>query len=108
MDRGTPVEIVVGAVEELRREGCRVVEVAGRPVGVISVGEEFFAVADRCPHMGASMCAGSLAGTYVPSAPHELFYGLDQRFIGCAWHGWECPLDCGRWRLEPPRFCLKT
>src|SRR3954447_6117744 len=63
------MEVRLGPAAELRRQGCRIVEVDGRPVGVISVGEEFFAVHDRCPHMGASMCAGTLSGTLLPAAP---------------------------------------
>jgi nitrite reductase (NADH) small subunit len=102
------VEVRVGAVDDVRREGCRVVQVHGRPVGVISVGEEFYAVADRCPHMGAAMCTGSLNGTLVPSAPHELVYGLDQQVIRCPWHGWEFDLETGRSLLEPRRYGLKT
>ena len=35
--------------------------------GVISVGEEFFAIHDRCPHMGSSMCTGSVSGTLLPA-----------------------------------------
>ncbi len=102
------MELEVGAVDDVRREGCRVVDVDGRPVGVISVGEDFYAVADRCPHMGASMCTGSLSGTLVPSAPHELVYGMDQRVLRCPWHGWEFDLESGRSLLEPRRFGLKT
>jgi len=102
------VQIRVGAVDEVRRDGCRVVEVDGRPVGVISVGEEFFAVSDRCPHMGASMCTGSLGGTMVPAAPHELVYGMDDRVIRCPWHGWEFDLETGRSLLEPRRYGLRT
>jgi nitrite reductase (NADH) small subunit len=102
------VDVPVGPADDVRREGCRMVSVAGRPVGVISVGEEFYAVADRCPHMGASMCAGSLSGTFLPSAPHELVYGMDQRVLRCPWHGWEFDLESGRSLLEPRRFGLKT
>jgi 3-phenylpropionate/trans-cinnamate dioxygenase ferredoxin subunit len=102
------VEVVVGAVEDVRREGCRIVEVSGRPVGVISVGEEFYAVSDRCPHMGASMCAGSLGGTFVASEPHELCYGMDDRVLRCPWHGWEFDLETGRSLLEPRRYGLRT
>jgi nitrite reductase (NADH) small subunit len=102
------MQVRVGAAEELRREGCRVVDVEGRPVGVISVGDAFYGISDRCPHMGASMCAGSLDGTLLPSAPHELVYGLDQRVIRCPWHGWEFDLESGRSLLEPRRFGLKT
>jgi nitrite reductase (NADH) small subunit len=102
------MEILVGAVEDVRREGCRVVEVDGRPVSVISVGEEFFAVSDRCPHMGASMSTGSLGGTLVASAPHELVYGRQDRVIRCPWHGWEFDLESGRSLLEPRKVGLKT
>jgi nitrite reductase (NADH) small subunit len=102
------VEVRVGAVDDVRREGCRVVSVAGRPIGVISVGDDFYAVGDHCPHMGAPMCSGSLSGTFLPSAPHELVYGSHQRVIRCPWHGWEFDLESGRSLLEPRRFGLKT
>jgi nitrite reductase (NADH) small subunit len=102
------MEIRVGSVAEVRRVGCRIVDVDGRPVGVISVGDEFFAVYDRCPHMGASMCTGSLSGTFVPAAPHELVYGMDDRVLRCPWHGWEFDLESGRSLLEPKRFGLTT
>jgi 3-phenylpropionate/trans-cinnamate dioxygenase ferredoxin subunit len=102
------VEVRVGSVEEVRRAGCRVVDVNGRPVGVISVGERFFAIHDRCPHMGASMCAGSLSGTFLPAGAQELVYGMDDRVIRCPWHGWEFDLESGRSLLEPDRTGLKT
>jgi nitrite reductase (NADH) small subunit len=102
------MEVRVGTVAELRDAGCRVVQVDGRSVGVISVGEEFYAISDRCPHMGASMCTGSLSGTLVASGPHELVYGMDDRVIRCPWHGWEFDLESGRSLLEPKRVGLRT
>jgi 3-phenylpropionate/trans-cinnamate dioxygenase ferredoxin subunit len=101
-------EVQVGSVDEVRREGCRIVEVAGRPVGVISVGEEFYAVGDRCPHMGASMCTGSLGGTFLAAPPHELVYGMDERVIRCPWHGWEFDLETGRSLLQPEKIGLRS
>jgi nitrite reductase (NADH) small subunit len=102
------MDVHIGPVEEVRRDGCRVVEVDGRRVGVISVGQEFFAIADRCPHMGASICAGSLSGTFVPAGPHELVYGMEDRVVRCPWHGWEFDLESGRSLLEPKRVGLRT
>jgi 3-phenylpropionate/trans-cinnamate dioxygenase ferredoxin subunit len=102
------MQVRVGTVAELRREGSRIVEVGGRRLAVISVGDSFFAIDDRCPHMGASMCAGSLSGTFVASDPHEYVYGLDQGVIRCPWHGWEFDLATGRSLLEPRRVGLKT
>jgi nitrite reductase (NADH) small subunit len=102
------MEVRVGTVDEVRRDGCRVIDVEGKPVGVISVGEEFFAISDRCPHMGASMCTGSLGGTFVAADPHEYVYGKDDRVIRCPWHGWEFDLESGRSLLEPRRVGLRT
>jgi nitrite reductase (NADH) small subunit len=98
----------IGDADEVRRDGCRVVEVEGRPVGVISVGEAFYAIHDRCPHMGASMCTGTLGGTFVAAGPQELVYGMDDRVIRCPWHGWEFDLASGRSLLEPDRVGLRT
>lgn len=102
------MDVRIGPVDDVRRDGCRVVEVDGRRVGVISVGDEFFAIADKCPHMGASICAGSLSGTFVPAGPHELVYGMEDRVIRCPWHGWEFDLESGRSLLEPKRVGLRT
>jgi 3-phenylpropionate/trans-cinnamate dioxygenase ferredoxin subunit len=96
----------IGAVDDVRRDGCRIVEVNGRQVGVISVDDEFFAVFDRCPHMGAAMCRGTLSGTFLPGPPHELDYGKHERVIRCPWHGWEFDLETGRSLLEPDRVGL--
>ncbi len=102
------MEVLIGSVEDVRRDGCRVVQVEGRPVGITSVGSRFYAISDRCPHMGASMCTGSLSGTFLPSRPSELDYGLDDQVIRCPWHGWEFDLESGRSLLEPKRFGLRT
>jgi nitrite reductase (NADH) small subunit len=103
-----PVDRWVGTLEELRREGCRVVEVDGRPVVVLSVDDELFAVSNRCPHMGAPMSAGSVGGTLVSSAPQAFVYGRHQRVLRCPWHGWEFDLESGRSLLEPQRVGLRT
>ena len=102
------MEHPVGSVEELQRERCRVVEVDGQRIGVISVGSEFFAVRDRCPHRGAQMCQGSVSGTLVASTPQDFVYGRHNRVIRCPWHGWEFDLDTGRSLLEPDRVGVKV
>lgn len=98
----------IGTAEEVRGAGCRVVEVEGRPVGVISVGDAFYAIHDRCPHMGPSMCRGTVSGTFLPAGAQELVYGKHDRVIRCPWHGWEFDLETGRSLLEPGRYGLKT
>jgi nitrite reductase (NADH) small subunit len=108
MDGRVRVRHRVGTVSEVRSDGCRVVELDGRPVGVISVDDEFFAIYDRCPHMGASMCAGTVCGTFAATQPYDLVYDRHDRVIRCPWHGWEFDLATGRSLLEPNRIGLKT
>ncbi len=84
------------------------VDVDGRRIGVLSVGDEFFAVRDRCPHRGAPVCEGIVGGTLVASPPHEYVYGRHDRVLRCPWHGWEFDLDTGRSLLEPDRVGVKT
>lgn len=98
----------VGTVEEIRAARCRVVQVNGKPIGVIAVGEHFRAIYDKCPHMAASMTAGSVNGTFMPAGAHELVYGKHNDVIRCPWHGWEFDLETGRSLLEPDRVGLKT
>ena len=98
----------VGSVEELRRERCRVVEIDGQRIGIISVGADFLAVMDRCPHRGAQLCQGSVSGTVFASTPQEVSYGRHSRVIRCPWHGWEFDLDTGRSLLEPDRIGVKV
>ena len=45
-----------------RAEGAvRMVEIGGRRIGLYRVGDELHALADRCPHRGAPLCAGRVA-----------------------------------------------
>jgi nitrite reductase (NADH) small subunit len=102
------MEHPVGPAEALRREGCRVVHAEGRRIAVLSVGDRFFAVRDRCPHKGASLCQGTVSGTFLPSAPQEYLYGMDNSVIRCPWHGWEFDLETGRSLLEPNDVGVKV
>ena len=102
------MEHPIGEAADLRADGCRIVDINGRAVGVISVDAEFFAIHDRCPHMGASMCQGTVSGTFAPADPYELVYDRHDRVIRCPWHGWEFDLETGRSLLEPERIGLKV
>jgi nitrite reductase (NADH) small subunit len=91
----------VATVEELRAAKRLVVDLGGRSIVVLSVGDRFYAVRDRCPHRGAALCEGTVNGTFVASSPQEYRYGMDESVVRCPWHGWEFDLDTGRSLLEP-------
>jgi nitrite reductase/ring-hydroxylating ferredoxin subunit len=97
-----------GSAEGLRDEGCRVVTVRGQTIGVLSDGDRFFAIRNRCPHKGAPLCEGTVGGTLVASRPNEYVYGMDGRVLRCPWHGWEFDLMTGRSLFEPSRVRVKV
>jgi nitrite reductase (NADH) small subunit len=82
-------------VEEFPMGRFRVLELAGRPVGVVRTEQGFFAVRNRCPHQGANICAGTVSGTMVPSRPFEYEYSEETLVVACPWHRWEFELETG-------------
>ena len=85
----------VGSVEEFEENRFRVFEIAGRPIGVVRRGEEFFAVRNRCPHQGAEICGGRVSGTMLASSPGEYRYSDAEPVLACPWHRWEFRLADG-------------
>ena len=98
----------IGPVEELQGEGCHRVQVGGRQIALFSVGGRFYAVRDRCPHKGASLCGGTIGGTFLASSPQEYLYGQQDQVLRCPWHGWEFDLESGRSLLEPNDVSVRT
>lgn len=90
-------------LEELPPGTRRSVVLEGRAIGVLNVAGTLYALRDTCPHQGASLCRGTIGGTFLPSAPHEYVYGLEGRVLRCPWHGWEFDLTTGRSIFAPDR-----
>ena len=76
--------VLAGAVEDWADEPCRVVRVGDAPVLVLRQGEEFFAIDNRCPHMGFPLHRGDV---------HD---GL----LDCHWHHARFDITCGA-TLDP-------
>lgn len=85
----------VGAVADFEQDRFRVFDLGGRPVGVVRTAQGFYAVRNRCPHQGADICAGTVAGTMVPSKPLEYEYSDATIVVACPWHRWEFELATG-------------
>jgi len=74
-----------------------IVDVEGRSIGVFNVAGQFFALHNRCPHVGGALCEGPLTGTTLPAQQRgEYVYGREGRILRCAWHGWEFEVETGR------------
>jgi NAD(P)H-dependent nitrite reductase small subunit len=80
-----PEIIEVAPAEEIRDGQSKVVEVHGEEVAVFRVGDEFFAIANECPHHGAALCEGYLR----------------DKTVFCPWHGWQFDLPTGNCLTVP-------
>lgn len=67
------------------------VEVEGRAIALVLDDGVYYAIDDNCPHQGAPLCDGLVAG----------------KTITCSWHGWQFSLEDGRW-MDSPRIKIGT
>jgi nitrite reductase/ring-hydroxylating ferredoxin subunit len=85
----------VARVDEVPERGGLVVAVGGVEIGIFRVGARLVAWRNVCPHFGAPVCKGTVAGTTLPSRVYEYEYGRDGEILQCPWHGWEFDLLTG-------------
>lgn len=84
-------------MEDLLDGRGRAVELAGRPVALFRVGDEVYAIEDRCPHADAPLSGGTLSGCVVV----------------CPLHGWDFDVRTGFKPGDPdgfpiPRYAVRV
>lgn len=99
---------VVATVEEIPPGGRKIVEVAGRSIGVFNVDGEFFALRNRCPHQGGPLCAGKLAGLVQSTTPGDYSYSRPGEMLRCPWHGWEYDIRTGQSWWDPGKTRVRS
>lgn len=79
----SPVQ--VAKIGDLAPGQMKAVEVRGREVLLARVGDDYYAAANRCPHMGGNLSHGKLQGTVVTCPVHGSQFDLkDGRVISWA------------------------
>ena len=81
----------VGSVADFTTGSGKAVIVDGRMVAVFRDGDDWFAIDDLCPHMGASLAEGHVEG----------------RCVTCPWHAWRFSVENGQWE-DNPRVAVET
>ncbi len=66
-------------------------QLGGRMVGVFLVDDQYYAINDICPHMGALLSSGPVEGLAVM----------------CPWHAWRFSICDGSW-LDAPKSKVRT
>ena len=94
---------VVARVDEIPPGERKIVEIAGRSIGVFNVDGEFFALRNRCPHQGGPLCEGFVIGALSSDGPGEYEHRPHDAHVRCPWHGWEFDLRTGASWFDPQR-----
>lgn len=92
---------VVAEVDGFPDQGIRHIEVAGREICLVRLGDEFFALMDRCPHGGARLSGGRLAGAVESDGPGHYRLCRQSEMLKCPWHGWEYDVRTGQSWSDP-------
>ena len=74
-------------------------DLGGHRVGLYRVEGTLHALADRCPHRGAPLCAGRIA-TPVAAGADGLELGRPHSIVRCPWHKWEFEIATGRCTVD--------
>lgn len=99
---------IVATVDELQPGGRKMVEVAGRAIGLFNVGGEYYALRNRCPHQGGPLCTGRMAGWLEPGQPGEYIFSRPGEMLRCPWHGWEFDIRTGQSWFDPTRTRVRA
>lgn len=97
---------VVAKVDDIPVGERKIVEVAGRSIGVFNVHGEFYALRNRCPHQGGTLCEGQLSGFATATVPGQYAYTRHGEILRCPWHGWEFDVKTGQSWLDPE--CMRV
>jgi 3-phenylpropionate/trans-cinnamate dioxygenase ferredoxin subunit len=96
----------VAKVGEIAPGERKIVDVAGRSIGLFNVKGQIIAVLNVCPHELAPVCLGRLGGTTMPSPVGEFRWGREGEILACPWHGWEFDLLTGEALADTRRLRL--
>lgn len=98
----------VATVDEISPGQRKIVEVAGRSIGVFNINGEFFALRNACPHQGGPLCKGIVSGFLSATAPGEFTYVRRGEMVRCPWHGWEFDIKTGQSWFDPAKTRVRT
>jgi nitrite reductase/ring-hydroxylating ferredoxin subunit len=98
---------IVATVDQIPPGARKLVEVNGRAIVIYNLGGEFFALNNRCPHRGGSLCDGIQTGLVQSSEPGRYSYSRPGEMVRCPWHGWEFDIRTGRSWCDPTRLGVR-
>jgi nitrite reductase/ring-hydroxylating ferredoxin subunit len=102
------VRVVVARLEDFPPGERKIVKAGSRSIGVFHIGDDFFAIRNRCPHQGGPLCIGRLSSWAVSDQPGKVSMEGPPRLVACPWHGWEYDLETGQSFMGPGETRVKA
>lgn len=101
---------IVCRIDELPVGQAKRMQVEGRDIAVFNVNGTFAAIANLCPHEGASLCKGKVTGLPKadPSEPGSYRLERQGEMVRCPWHGWEFDIRTGKSYCDPARTRVRS
>ncbi len=99
---------VVGKHSEFPEGERLIVKIRDREVGIFRRGSRYFAVLNRCPHLGGPLCEGGLVYDVTSSGPGDVRLDTSKAYVTCPWHNWEFDLETGKSYWDPGRLRSRT
>jgi 3-phenylpropionate/trans-cinnamate dioxygenase ferredoxin subunit len=87
---------VVARKDDIPEGGRLIVDVAGREIGIYHVNGAFYALLNRCPHLGGPLCQGQVVTEVTAAVPGEVRGDPDKVYVTCPWHNWEFDIRTGQ------------
>lgn len=79
----------------------RMLELDGHRIGLYRVGDEFHAIADRCPHRAAPLCSSGRVVRGIALEQGVAVRGDAPALVRCPWHRWDFEIATGRCLVHP-------
>lgn len=89
-------EYEVGTLGDLEETDRLITEVNGREIAVFREGDEYFALANYCPHQAGPLCEGPVTGKITVGEDMNWRYSEDKKLVTCPWHYWKFDVQTGK------------
>jgi 3-phenylpropionate/trans-cinnamate dioxygenase ferredoxin subunit len=98
---------VVAKADEVAPGERKLVNVKGRDIGIFNVNGAFYALANKCPHAGGSLCEGTIIALVLSERPGHYSLARHGEFLRCPWHGWEFEISSGQSWCDPQNLRVR-
>lgn len=92
---------VIAKAADFQEGDKLLVELDGRPIGIYRVDNQFYALLNRCPHLGGPLCKGHIVHEVTSKVPGEIHFDASHTFVTCPWHNWEFDIKTGQSYWNP-------